>query len=90
MISLVFVVFRVQSETDLSGGLSLVRHSLSLRSIEVRDKGRGTILLLGVCLPLALLSVVSFAFATLGLRFAVPSALAEVLTVVELVAEGEV
>ena len=68
-ISLEFVFFRERSETELPGEASLVWGSLSLRSADVVDKGRGVILL-GVGLSFASLPVVALACATPGLGFA--------------------
>ena len=82
----------MRSETELPGEASLVGGSLSLRSVDVVDKGRGVILL-GVGLPFACLPVVAFVFATLGLGFAEPDVLdafAAVLTVVDVVVGEEV
>ena len=69
------------------GEASLVWGSLSLRSVDVVDKGRG-IILLGVGLSFASLPVVALAFATPGLGFAeleVLAAFAGTLTVVDVV-----
>ena len=92
VISLEFVFFRVRSETDFPGELSLVVDSLSWRSFDVADKGRGTTVLLDGGIAFILVPEVEVSFATPGLAFAelevVP--FAEVLTVIELVTEGEV
>ena len=90
-ISLEFVFFRVRSDTELPGEASLVWGSLSLRSVDVVDKGRG-IILLGVGLSFASLPIVALAIATVGLGFAeleVLDAFAGALTVVVVVG-GEV
>ena len=82
--------FRVRSETELPGEASLVWGSLSLRRVDIVDKGRG-IILLGVGLPFASLPVTGLAFATLGLSFAELEeldAFAETLTVVDVVVGG--
>ena len=77
----------MRSETELPGEASLVWGSLSLRSVDVVDKGRGVIRL-GVGLSFASLPVVALGFATLGLGFAeheVLGAFAWTLTVVDVV-----
>ena len=65
--------------------------SLSWRRFDVADKGRGT-KLLDVGIAFILVPDVEVTFATLGLAFAELEVVtsAEVLTVVELVTEGEV
>ena len=76
----------------MPGEASLVWGSLSLRSVDAVDKGRG-IILLGVGLPFASLPVVTLAFATPGLGFAELEELdgfAETLTVINVVIGGEV
>ena len=76
----------------MPGEASLVWGSLSLRSADVVDKGRGVILL-GVGLSFASLPVEALAFATPGLGFAELEeldAFAETLTVVNVVVGGEV
>ena len=91
-ISLEFVFFLVRSETELPGEASLVWASLSLRSVDVVDKGRGVILL-GVGWSFASLPTVALAFPTLGLGFAeleLLDAFAVALTVVTVVVGGEV
>ena len=80
----------MRSETELLGEASLVRGSLSKRSVDVVDKGRGVILL-GVGLSFASLPVVALGFATLGLGFAELEVLdAFAAAVVEVVVGGEV
>ena len=80
----------MRSETDFPGELSLVVASLSWRSFDVADKGRGNKLLDGG-IAFLLGPDVEVSFATLGLGFAKLEvvAFAEVLAVVELVAGGE-
>ena len=81
----------MRSETDFPGELSLVVASLSWRSFDIADKGRGTTPLDGG-IAFILGPDVEFAFATTWLAFADFEivAFAEVLTVIELVTEGEV
>ena len=85
------VFFRVRSETDFPGDLSLVVDSFNWRSFDVADKGRGPTLLDGG-IAVILVPDVEVTFATPGLGFAELEviAFAKVLTVMKLVTEGEV
>ena len=87
-ISLVFVFLPVRSDTAVPGQLSLFYDSVSLRAAYVVDKGRRTILLVGVGLYFGTLPIVDLPFATIGLVFAelgVMSAFAWTHTLVEVV-----
>ena len=91
VISLELVSFRVRSETDFPGELSLVVDSLIWRCFDVADKGRGTTLLDGgIAFIFGPDEEVTFATPGLAIDELEVVAFAEVLPVIELVNGGEV